>query len=282
VLLAEIDSGTGRFRNPRRLTLDENASLVSAWTPDSRSVLFTSNRTGTWKIFRQAIDQPTAEVVLEGSNIFAPRLSPDGKRILYSTGYAEDDPSRTVSVMVIPIEGGAPREVLRMPSIFNIECAKSPSKLCLLDSIVGTTARFSLFDPENGRTQEFATFEMKLNPNWGLSPDGSQLALCLRCGESKITFMALADKIPHDIELKQRPIVAGMDWAADKQSLFVGATTADGMPEILSVKPDGDVQVVLKGNKGGWYAWVIPSPDGRYGAVLAAVRESNVWVVEKF
>ena len=284
VLLTDIDPKTDIFRNPRRVTLDENASVVSAWTPDSRAVVFVSNRTGAWKLFRQGIDQATAEVLFEGRNIFLSRLSPDGKQILGLTGYAQADPASSISVMAIPLEGGTPREILRGPGIVNIECARSPSKFCLLESIAGTTGQFYLFDPESGEKHEFGTFqgEQGFPLAAALSPDGSQLALCLRCAESKITFMAVADKIPHEVELKHWSLGGGMDWSADSQSLFVGGETADRASVILSVKPSGDVRVVLEGDKGAHYEWVIPSPDGQYGAVRATVTRSNVWMVENF
>ena len=57
---------------------------------------------------------------------------------------------------------------------------------------------------------------------------------------------------------------------------------ADLRPVIWSVKPRGDVRVVLQVDKGASYAWVIPSPDGRHGAVRAIVTRSNVWMVENF
>jgi len=46
----------------KRLTLDENASIPTSWTPDSTAVLFYSDRNGTSEIFKQAIDQPLARI----------------------------------------------------------------------------------------------------------------------------------------------------------------------------------------------------------------------------
>ena len=46
VFLTEIDAETRRFKTPRRLTLDESTNIASSWTPDSRAVFFSSNRSG--------------------------------------------------------------------------------------------------------------------------------------------------------------------------------------------------------------------------------------------
>jgi len=53
------------------------------WTPDSQAVMFSSNRDGTYKIFRQGIDQVVPEVLVEGHSLFQPRVSPNGKEVLY-------------------------------------------------------------------------------------------------------------------------------------------------------------------------------------------------------
>ena len=45
----------------RRLTLDENVNGPTSWTPDSKAVLFDSDRNGTFGIFKQTTDQPLAE-----------------------------------------------------------------------------------------------------------------------------------------------------------------------------------------------------------------------------
>ena len=63
----------GRFKTPRRLSLDESTNGVYAWTPDSRAVLFCSNRSGTSKLYRQAIDQAVPEVLVEGRGMFLAR-----------------------------------------------------------------------------------------------------------------------------------------------------------------------------------------------------------------
>jgi Tol biopolymer transport system component len=68
VFLSELDRSTHRMTTPRRLTLDENANQPASWLPDSKSILFLSDRHGVWKLFRQRIDETVAEVAVEGKN----------------------------------------------------------------------------------------------------------------------------------------------------------------------------------------------------------------------
>jgi len=172
VFLAEIDREAGRLRIPRRLTLDENWNTATAWTPDSRAVLFYSNRNGTYKLFRQGIDQSVPELLVEGRSISLPRMNAAGTEILYLVRSNSEEPASMLSVMGVRLEGGSPRLILRKPFIRNIQCARSPSKLCLLNTAVGSATQFFSFDPESGESQEFASFQVSQQPNWSLSPDG--------------------------------------------------------------------------------------------------------------
>ena len=218
----------------------------------------------TWKLFRQAIDEVTPKVLVEGRSIFLPRLSPDGKQILYVKLPNPEDPAQPASVMRIPLQGGSPRVVLLMPSMSNFQCARSPSKLCLFHTLEGSTAHFFSFNPEVGTTQEFTAIHVTEEPGWNLSPDGSQLALILSPRERKVTFMSVDNKSTHEVELNPWS-PRSLDWAADSKNVFVASRTANGAPVILGVEPNGNHRVLLEGDNATQYLWVVPSPDGRYG-----------------
>jgi len=147
VFLTGMDPQTRRLTRPRRLTLDENPSMGTDWTPDSQAVLFVSNRNGTYKLFRQDIDQAVPEVLVEGRRIVLPRLSPDGTEVLYLAGYNPENAGQPISVMAVPLAGGPSREVLQRSNVAAILCTRSPSKICLL----ATTERLFAFDPKDGR-----------------------------------------------------------------------------------------------------------------------------------
>jgi hypothetical protein len=54
---------------------------------------------------------------------------------------------------------------------------------------------------------------VRQQPNWSLSPDGSQLALIFYGPQPKVTFMKMADKSTHDVTLNEWPRLNGVDWA---------------------------------------------------------------------
>jgi Tol biopolymer transport system component len=100
----------------QRLTLDDldRVSFPTSWTPDSRAVLFSSDRNGTEEIFKQASDQPLAEILATSvDQLQLPRLTPDGSEILYISTPRSASADALSSIFAIPITGGTPRLVLK-------------------------------------------------------------------------------------------------------------------------------------------------------------------------
>ena len=97
-----------------KLTLDENQNLPFAWTPDSKSVFFSSNRNGNSEIFKQTTDRSLAENVMTSSEVLVqPRVAPDGSELLYISTPKSSDLKTPSSIFAIPIAGGTPRLILR-------------------------------------------------------------------------------------------------------------------------------------------------------------------------
>jgi DNA-binding winged helix-turn-helix (wHTH) protein/Tol biopolymer transport system component len=282
VFLGEMDPITRHIKTPHRLTLDESGNVASAWNPDSSSILFVSNRSGTWKLLQQRIDQVTPEVLIEDGNIFLPRFEPDGTHILYLSGYDPEDPAKPISVMEVPVQGGAPRQVLQRPSIFNIQCARSPASLCLLSTRTASQQDFFSFRPENGSMQHFGTFQTPHDLNWSLSPDGLHLALISVGSTPGLTFLNVKDKSTHEVTLNEWTALHGGDWAADGKAVVLAATAQNGDCVILAVTAQGDRRLLLEGGRSERYWWALPSPDGRYAAVEELTGENNVWTIENF
>jgi hypothetical protein len=86
VFVADVDARTREIGKLQRLTMDERQSRPYEWTPDGKSVLYVSDREGTFRIFRQQIGAATPEIIagVQGSpNIL--RLNPERTEILYLT-----------------------------------------------------------------------------------------------------------------------------------------------------------------------------------------------------
>jgi DNA-binding winged helix-turn-helix (wHTH) protein/Tol biopolymer transport system component len=313
IYIAELQDHGTRLSTPRSLTPDEWIDVPTAWTPDSKSVLFFSNRDGEFHVFEQAIDQSQPQLLVGGKETAGlPRLSPDGSMVLYvksesgAGGFGHMQSSQspapvfTQQLMRVPLSGGPPQLVLEGRGINNLQCARLPSTLCVYSELSPGEERFYTFDPLNGKGKEIPEALIRESDfysfNWSLSPDGKLLAFSRKFGiqgEPAIRLLSLVDAKDRRIPLPGWAGIATLDWAADGKSLWSTAFTtsettsglwttgftATGEWTLLKVDLSGKVIPMLRESKMN-LGWAIPSPDGRRLAIWKATGTSNVWLVE--
>jgi DNA-binding winged helix-turn-helix (wHTH) protein/Tol biopolymer transport system component len=280
--ISEFDASARKWKTPRRLTLDANGNIATAWLSDSRTVVFASNRNGTWTLFKQAIDETTADVLVEGHGIFLPRLSADGSHVLYLSQTDPADRSVPISLMRLPISGGPPQLVFQDIAPGNYQCARVPSTLCIGSKLEKDGVVLFSFDPVGGIGRELGKLNGLLH-NWGLSPDG-RTVVDFPNGHT-IDFLSVDDegvKEDRTVTLDKWPVFNG-DWNADGSALLIPSFTPAGTPVILEVNKAGKASVVLEGAVHTPFEFMIQAPDGRHGILGALVQgDNNVWMVDNF
>jgi len=294
VYVGELEANGRRLNNTRRLTLNENNDYPGQWMPDSKAVLFWSDRNGTWDIFKQGLDQAEAEPVVIGPDYKRlPIVSPDGSWVLYlSSATTQVGAATPVRIMRVPTYGGAPELVLEGRGIKGLACAQSPATNCVFseEAPLATQLVFSGFDPAQGRGQELTRINLpRPNPGyaWDLSRDGSRLAFAqIGSGEGRIEILPLAGGEAHEVYVKGRSGLWRLHWAADGKGLLVGAGSYVGLgaPPLLYVDLEGRAEVLWQQTAGSiWSTYGVPSPDGRHLALLGyGFAENNVWMLENF
>ncbi len=129
--------GTPLKTHPRRLTLDERNDEPTAWTPDSKAILFDSDRSGSDHTYKQALDQDSAEPFVATPRVdIIPRLSPDGTWVIYeSFAKPEDEGTSAPSELRrVPVSGGPSQLVLTAHGYYGHRCARPPATLCCWES----------------------------------------------------------------------------------------------------------------------------------------------------
>jgi Tol biopolymer transport system component len=109
------------LKNARRLTFNDRDDFAADWTPDSHYVLFASNRNGSMDIFRQGVDERTAEALITGpEDKLSLHLSPDGQWLMYFAFPGGYSVTKAPLLMRAPLSGGPPQFVFkaRLPQIF--------------------------------------------------------------------------------------------------------------------------------------------------------------------
>ena len=292
VYIAELSNGGNRLGTPQRLTLDERQDYPFSWTPDSKAVIFVSDRDGPYHIFKQALDQTQPELLVGGNeDVYSPRLAPDGAAVLYVVAPKQGDPSHVDPLMRVPLAGGPSEFVLESPWLTNQQCARSPSTRCICSTSGPNSTKFSTFDPVTGSSAEI--LEAKITSpayiNWSLSPDGKYLATAEEksAKQPRIRILAMADHTWRLVPVPGWAEIGGIDWAADGKSVWVGATRSSstfgrlGNWALLKIDLHGTISTVLE-NSTVRFSGAIPSPDGRRLALFGATDPSNVWLLQNF
>jgi DNA-binding winged helix-turn-helix (wHTH) protein/Tol biopolymer transport system component len=293
VFVADLNSSSMELSTPRRLTLDEREDFPYTWTPDSKSVIFTSDRDGPFHLFRQGIDQPEPELLVGGQDsILGPRLSPDGSYILYlATPKGEEKPG-PVRIMRIPVTGGPPQLVVEEPGISNLQCTRLPSApLCIYSITAQAKQRFFTLDPIKGKGAEIPQLAIESTSyySWSMARNGEYLATSIKGG----AFLSASSGVP-TIQLTSLKTfehqtlsvpgwagLSGMDWSADSKSLWLAAYDTNNLWGLVNVDLTGRTRTVLQ-NKQMMIGWAIPSPDGRHLALWQATGNANVSMLENY
>lgn len=292
VYIGELDSAGKRLRPPQRLTNDEAVDWATAWTADSKAVLFTSDRGGKWGVFKQGIADNNAQPLIAGrENANLVRLSPDGSWVLYSeTSLTDGGRSRGARLMRLPVNGGPPRLVYEgtKAELQDYPCGRVPSHLCVIIEADPDDKRLTItaLDPLKGKGELLRTVEKDPHAGfaWALSPDGSALAIA-RGDEPEIhvRLLSLTGGLDREIAVKNWPNIASMEWSPDGKGLYCGSVNSQSAT-LLYVDLKGVARVVLLSSEvgGGAFIGAVPSPDGRYLALTGAIHYSNAWLVEGF
>jgi len=290
VFIADLESSGRRLTNPRRLTMDVRDALPYAWTPDSKAVLFMSRRKGNWNIYRQAMDQDSAEIIVGGpDHKWTPAVTPDGCCVTYLSTTGDELTAMTpVRLMRVPLQGGPPEEVLQGRGILRQACAWPPATLCVFseESPDSQELVFWAFDPVKGTKQELTRVNLQqpvFQYDWALSPNGARIALAeFDPHEGRIKIIPTTGGGIQDLRVKNWPGLFQIWWSSDNKSLIVGSFSNSGST-LLDVTLEGRAYVLRKqALVSEFNTWGVPSYDGRHLALTDYTTQTDVWILENF
>jgi Tol biopolymer transport system component/DNA-binding winged helix-turn-helix (wHTH) protein len=297
VYVAELNPAGTRLNTHQRLTLDERNDFPFAWTRDSKTVLFTSDRDGVYHIYKQAIDLSVPERIARGDEqaMGAARLTPDGLTVLYVIWPKVGESPAPGGLMRVPLAGGPPEVLIKQNGIGNVQCTSLPAAFCLYDLRSTDQMSFFRFDPVTGASQELPQLKIQGEPsygyNWSLSPDGKTLATSKReswtMGDYSsmraptINYVSMADGSRRTVTVPAWAGINSVDWAVDGRGVWAPAYTNTGTWALLKVDLQGRTTTVLEDTK-MTIGWAIPAPDGKHLALWKAGGSSNVWMLERY
>lgn len=303
VFVADVQANGTRISTPRRLTQNEGQDYPATWTADSKAVVFRSHRDGRWSIFKQSLDEDTAEPIATGAEDVegaSATVSPNGGWVLYVASSKKDSASSAVapdSLMRVPIMGGSPELVLTARIYGKPACARAPATMCVIAEQTPDRKQlvFTAFDPVKGRGGEVTRFDTDptahFRCDWDLSPEGSRVAI-LKYSNGSIDILPLDGQVSQKIVVKDWSSLLSLNWTSDGKGFFAAGQTEKGSV-VLRLDLRGNARVLweLKGSTSPWnrpFAGgtsapsAIPSPDGRHLAIYDWKLSANMWLIENF
>jgi dipeptidyl aminopeptidase/acylaminoacyl peptidase len=280
--LAELPSGAAQISPPKRLSSGENFDYPSDWSPDSKSFLFYSNRNQRFQIFRQQLDNDSAELLIPGSsdwNLGVPTYSPDGASILYWTFRRG---SASSQLMKLPVSGGTPGMVFETTPtpMASFECPRAPATSCVLSRLEHGRLVFYAVDTDHGLGKELASTEISNAHEilLDLTVDGTQVAISSDQLTGKIRFLDFITHSQRDLALPSGITIRNFSWAADGKSL-IAATLQGDRYHLVEIKLDGTIHPFWDAGKHELDS-LTASPNGRYLAFAYRTLENNVWLLD--
>ena len=279
VYVSPLEAGGARMGTPRRLTLDLGDDYPSGWTADSKTVILTSGRNGSQGIFRQGLDEQTVQplVTMPGNQLLAQRGYKDSFLFL-NYDPAKDEHSQ---LMRVSARGGTAQLVPNAARVgFNYWCSAAGPCLIAQKQEDGQFV-ISELDIEKGKGREIYrdTYvdHLILSPDgrWIADPAGSRT-------ETKIIVRSLATgKVEREIPIHGVTKLVSFDYAADGKGFFVGDRTLTADRELF-VDDSGNSFLLWSQPGTASEIWGVPSPDGKYLALVLTTDDANVYTVDDF
>jgi len=284
--VVELTAKAAQMSPPKRLSTGENFDLPSGWSHDSKSLLFYSDRNRRFQIFRQQLDQNSAELLTPGSTdleLFDAELSPDGAWILYWASKSIARTGQPLALMKIPSSGGISQTVLSSSSpMTNFDCPVNPAASCVVSRAEHGQLALYAVDLAHGLGRELTRTKMgdAEDLSLAISSDGARAAISSEEQlPGRIRFMDFANRTERDLVLPRGVAVDALAWAADGKSLFASVKNGLYGSKVVEIKLDGTTRTLWDVGKHRITA-LVPSSDGRYLAFAQRTLESNVWLLD--
>jgi DNA-binding winged helix-turn-helix (wHTH) protein/Tol biopolymer transport system component len=263
----------------RRLTYHASDAYPHGWMPDGNAVVYESNDTGKYAIFKRRLDASTPEMLARlPDDSVLPEVSPDGNWVLFAqfpTPRIHAD-----AIFRVSVNGGRPEQVPTAGRFDEFDCPVSNRGTCVLRVTIGRQFVYYALDPLQGKGKELGRTDWMPNvlADWGLSPDSSMVALAnhdpIRPGIRIVTLSSPARSTAVDIPLPGYGTILKPTWSPDARGFYVESKTEIGY-SLLYVDRAGHVRV-LKDTPNP--VWGVPSRDGTKLAFVDQSSSKNVWI----
>jgi Tol biopolymer transport system component len=243
---------------PKRLTFDNRSMLGQAWTADSRAIVFCSNRTGNFYLWRVPVSGGLPERMPGiGENASDPWFSPDGRKLAYS--------QFSMDANIWRLEwrraGSAPRKLISSTQYDSSPQYSPDGARVAFRSNRSGNHDIWVADSAGENAFRLTNFGGPLTgtPRW--SPDSRRVAFDTRpAGQADIYIIeARAGAVPRRLTAETSEDVVP-SWSLEGRWVYF-ASNRGGVWQVWKAPSDGGPAVQVT-TKGGFAAF--ESPDRKY------------------
>jgi hypothetical protein len=279
VSTADLVLPSGKLANLKELAYEAPGNFPHGWTPSGDAVIFESNATGEYAIYKQRVDGSKAELMARTSaNSVLPKVTPDGRWILFDD-YATLPAPRIRAIYRVPLAGGRIEQVATSGPIDGFDCSLSAEGRCALRERKGNQFVYYDLDAVHGQGRELARTDWTESwvGDWSLSSDGNRVVTVTHDpAHPGIHFVPLA---PHSGAESHDIPVPGMG------NVLLAQEVVRGRGFLVEVRSNDGYTLLFVDLKGHatslrhkpYPLWAVPSRQGTL-AFPAQVSDRNVWL----
>ncbi len=219
-------------RDPVRLTSRQANDYYPSFSPGGKQILFVSNKTGNFEIYRMNMDgQDEQQLTEDVGNLTAPELSPDGKEIVFASKWGSDS-----SIWLMPA-GGEPLPVTE-GQWNEIDPTWSPDgEQIAFASVRGGGVELFVMNKDGSDIHQVTQGVERIGGRSSWSPDGTYLVFYAGPqGDRDIYLLEIATKDVTRLTFGGNN--AGPCFSPDGKWI-VFSSSRDGDHEIFIIHPDG-------------------------------------------
>ena len=292
IIWVQDSAGTG---TPRQLTTEnmENLAPALTWSPDSRSITFTSARTGTTDIWiADVVSGETRQLTNDVRNDINPRWSPDGRWIAFLS-----DRGGQTDIWLMPAAGGDARRVTN-DRLVETNPRWAPDGQSLFYRTDQTDTEVVLLPPGGGAGRSLLSWPGFNIGAASVSPDGKTILIASnRSGNLDIWSLPVAggEPVPFavsplgDGDPRYSPDGTQVLFSSDRagsNDLWI-APAAGGEARQLTQGPDNDgaghwspdgQTIAFISNRGGAGGdlWLVPASGGQPTRLTERMRPQDL------
>ena len=243
VYRVSFSNGTTRG-DPARLTFDNQDLWGLAWTPDSRELVFSSNRDGLYALWRiPASGGAPRRLAGAGPDAILPAIARAGNLLAYSVWAVNWNIWRRS----LGAEGAPERVITSTRREFDPQYSPDGSRIASVSDRSGGRQLF-VSDANGANSIALTSLPGVANPRW--SPDGSRIAFAARpAGNVDVYVVPAQGGAPRRITTDPGPDTLP-SWSADGKWIYFDSQRS-GRDEIWKNLADGSAKPVQVTHNGG-------------------------------